>query len=67
MNDISNWMTTCLILHNIIVLDHVMEDINSRYDPLFSIFEDENAEVAQNNDLIVNHSINYHYAKDNEL
>ena len=44
-----------------------MEDINTRYDPFFSIFEDENAEVEQNNDLMVNYGTNYHYAECNEL
>ena len=66
MNDILNWMTTCHILCNISVSYHVVEDINSRYDPFFSVFEDKNAEVEQNNDLIVNYSTNYHYAEGNE-
>ena len=35
-----------------------MEDIDSRYDLFFSVFEDENAEVEQNNELIVNYSTN---------
>ena len=55
------------MLHNILVSDCVMEDINLRYDPFFFIFKDENAEVEQNNDLIVNYCTNYHYEEGNEL
>ena len=55
------------MLHNILVSDCFMEDINTRYDPFFSIFEDENAEDKQNNDLSVNYSTNYHCTEGNEL
>ena len=66
MNVVSNWMTTCLILLNILVSDSVMEDINSRYNLFFSVAEDENGEIEQNNNL-VNYSTKYHYANGNEL
>ena len=44
-----------------------MEDINTRYNPFFLVFEDENAEVEQNNDLIVNYNTNHHYAEGDDL
>ena len=67
MNDISNQVMTCLILHNILVSGHVMEDINTRCDPYLSIFKDKKAEVKQNNDLIVDYNNNYCHAEGNYL
>ena len=33
----------------------------------FLVFEDENLEVEQNNDLIVNYNTNYCYPEDNDF
>ena len=44
-----------------------MEDINTRYDQLFLVFNDENAEVEQYDDLIVNYNTNYYYTESNDL
>ena len=46
IDDIARWVTVCLILHNILVLDHVMEDVNATYDPFFSLEEDKEVMIA---------------------
>ena len=43
MKDIFNGTMMFLILHNILFLHHVMEDVNSRYDLLLAVVKDENA------------------------
>ena len=46
MNKISKHVTTCLILHNVCVSDHVMHgDVNARYNPAFSIEDDFDEEA----------------------
>ena len=37
LNDIASRMLTALILHNIVVSDHIMGDVNSRYNPAHRI------------------------------
>ena len=40
LNDISNRMTTCLILHNVVVADRIMGNVALRYDPAHCLDED---------------------------
>ncbi len=46
LNDIASRMSTALILHNIVVSDHVMGDVNSRYNPAHRIDNLGDFEIA---------------------
>jgi hypothetical protein len=63
LNDIAGRMSTALILHNIVVSDRVMGDVNSRYNPAHRIddlgdFETVNLQqTAPEVEVIVDHEI----------
>jgi hypothetical protein len=47
---VSRRMSACLILHNMCVSDRVMEDVYARYDPSYSVYENESA-IEYPNDM----------------
>ena len=51
LKDISRRMTTCLILHNMLVTDRVMGEPGKMYDPAYSIIEEVNVAIEQPSDL----------------
>jgi len=46
LNDIASTMSTALILHNVVVSDHVMGDVNLRYNPAHTIDDLGNFHIA---------------------
>ena len=56
IDDIASRVTACLILHNILVSDHVMEDVNSTYDPFFSLDKNEEIMIPQSNEFEHQHN-----------
>jgi hypothetical protein len=48
LTDISNRVAACLILHNMLVSDRIIDgDVNARYNPEKSLDEDLDVSVAQ--------------------
>ena len=53
LEDIGKRVTCCLILHNICISDRIMQDCKAKYNPAFSIVEEnEEVEVEQPTDLL---------------
>jgi hypothetical protein len=53
LTDISNRVAACLILHNMLVSDRIMDgDVNARYNPANSLEEDLDISVAQDEQTV---------------
>lgn len=59
LKDISTRLASCIILHNMIVSDRIMGDVNATYDPSFQIGQDiANEEPTYDNLISVENNMN---------